>query len=108
MELLPPSVAATIPGPRAQEKVKDPICYVKLFSPTGMATWWLTEYDPKDRVAFGYCLLNDPRDAELGYVSIEELEGIKVLGVLGIERDINWTPQPLSVVKQYVRDTYGS
>ncbi|BFU77280.1 hypothetical protein ALC152_04950 [Arcobacter sp. 15-2] len=36
--------------------------------------WLLTEYSEEDEVFFGYVCLNDPQCAELGYVSLYELE----------------------------------
>jgi len=37
----------------SQEKEKDPLIVAKLFDPCGSATWYLTEYDPKEKIAFG-------------------------------------------------------
>lgn len=49
---------------------------VKLFSIAGSATWLLSELNPfEPTIAFGLCdLMGFP---ELGYVSLEELEGIQ-------------------------------
>ena len=38
----------------SQEHVKDPIVIAKLFDPCGSATWYLTEYDPAEKIAFCY------------------------------------------------------
>jgi len=61
---------------------------VKLFNPCGAATWWLTEYNPETRIAFGYCDLG--HGGELGYVSITELEEFSGPFGIGIERDRHW------------------
>ena len=68
---------------------------VKLFNPTGIGTWYLTEYDPDTRTAYGLCVL---QDAELGYVNMAELTSFRGQFGLPIERDLHWTPKPLSEV----------
>lgn len=62
---------------------------LKLFNPTGIGTWYITEYDPATEMAFGYCDLGYP---ELGYVSIDELKNVKLPFGLTIERDVHWDP----------------
>ena len=85
----------------SQEGNSDPLVITKVFDTFGSATWYLTEYNPVDKIAFGYVvgLGND----EWGYVSIVELEGIihDSLGVPRIERDLYFTQAVFSeVVKQ--------
>ena len=71
----------------SQQDVKDPQIIVKLFDAYGAATWFLTEFDPVEKIAFGYVtgLVED----EWGYVSMPELEKIKfsAFNVPRIERD---------------------
>ena len=62
---------------------------VKLFNPSGVGTWYLSELDPKTNVAYGLCDLGDP---EFGYVSIDELSEVKGFMGLGIERDLHFKP----------------
>lgn len=38
----------------SQEDEKDALVIAKLFDPCGSASWWLTEYDPKEKIAFGF------------------------------------------------------
>jgi len=38
----------------SQENGKDPLVITKLFDPCGSASWYLTEYDPVEKIAFGY------------------------------------------------------
>ncbi len=38
----------------SQEHEKDPLVIAKLFDPCGSATWYLTEYDPAEKIAFGW------------------------------------------------------
>ena len=78
----------------SQEHSKDPLIVAKLFDVAGSATWYLTEYDPETKTAFGYVtgLAHD----EWGYIYIPEMEEIKHLGIPRIERDINFTQKPIS------------
>ena len=63
---------------------------VKLFNPTGVGTWLLSEIDPDYLdIAFGLCDVGYP---ELGSVSISELENFKGVLGLGIERDLSFSP----------------
>ena len=78
--------------PNIQKSDKDdPIVWFKFFHPRSSWTWYLTEYDPGDRLAFG---LVAGHETEIGYFSIEELESLEV-GGLKIEREI-WT-RPVSI-----------
>jgi len=65
---------------------------VKLFHPLGAATWFLTEYNPETKIAFGLAHI---QETELGYISMEELAGIEIMG-LTIEREISFKPTKLS------------
>jgi hypothetical protein len=39
---------------------------------------------------------------ELGYVSLNEMKAVRLPFGLGIERDLHWTPKPLSVIEERV------
>lgn len=80
----------------SQEAVKDPIVIAKFFNPTGAGTWYATEYDPTEKMFFGYVSLFNDYNDELGYFSLEELESIQLPLGMSIERDIHHTPKPLS------------
>lgn len=79
---------------RSQEDVGDPIVVAKLFDIAGSGTWYLTEFDPKDKIAFGYVtgLAYD----EWGDVYIPELEEILHFGIPRIERDLYFKQKPIS------------
>jgi hypothetical protein len=75
----------------------------------GGCDWLVTEYDPADDLAFGWaCLNGDRQNAELGYVSLAELEEIRVplqlqsgdrqvrIGDSLVERDSDW-PEGLTI-----------
>jgi hypothetical protein len=97
MELLTKKLEAKLPGLREQDgKGDDAVAFVKLFTPDSNWTWYLTEYDPEERLAFG---LVDGFEKELGYFSLNELES--VTGPLGlpIERDLYFKPTRLGDLK---------
>ena len=73
-------------------KYKEFKAVLKLFNPTGIGTWYLSELDPETNIAFGLCCLTEK---ELGYVNLDELLGFKGQMGLGIERDKLFTPKTL-------------
>lgn len=38
--------------------------------------WLIAEYDPVNKLAFGYANLGDDQNAEFGYISVAELEEV--------------------------------
>ena len=76
---------------------------VKLFDPTGAATWLLTELHADGDTLFGLCDLGFGFP-ELGSVSLAELESIRGPFGLGIERDLHFEARfPLSVYAEAAR-----
>jgi hypothetical protein len=86
---------------------------LKYFNPCGAQTWYISEAAPVDDVGdpipaekadeaedwhmFGFCDLGlGPGCAELGFVMLSDLQSVRGLAGLGIERDIHWKPVPLS------------
>ena len=62
----------------------------------GGSDWYITERDSSDEQiqAFGYAVLNlDMENAELGYISIQELI------YSGVELDLHWTPKTLREIR---------
>ena len=82
------------------EGKKKGIAYVKLFNPTGVGTWYLTELDEKNNVAFG---LAGVHEWELGYIDLNELAAYKGQFGLGIERDKWFQPKALEKVQKEVQ-----
>lgn len=66
------------------------VAQVKFFTPWGGWTWFATEYDPEERVFYGFV---EGLDSEWGYFSLDELESIRGPLGLGIERDMWFTPK---------------
>jgi len=83
---------------------KDPIVIAKFFNPVGAGTWLATEYDPKDKIFFGYVSIFGDYCDEWGYFSLEELESVKGPFRLGIERDLYFKETPASIlIKKYTK-----
>lgn len=93
MKLLTKEILKTLPALYSQENNPDPMVRVKFFHPLSNWKWYVTEYDGKD-LFFG---LVDGFEKELGYFSFSELQSINIRG-LGIERDMYFTPKPLSEI----------
>lgn len=91
-----------IPALGQQDGSEDPKVHVKLFTPYSGWTWLLTEYDPQTGEAFGFAYNSqDPQGAELGYIPVAELQGMRNRsGLQMVERDIHFQPKPLSEAKR--------
>lgn len=96
MKLLTAELRKSLPPLYSQEHVADPMIRVKFFDPCGSATWYGLEFDGNDTF-FGY--VTGFGSDELGYFSLSELEAIRGPLGIGIERDLYFTPVPLSSVK---------
>jgi len=79
-----------------QEGVDDPIVIAKFFNPAGAGTWYAISYDPETREFFGHVSIFGDHCDEWGYFSLDELESVKGPFGIGIERDLHWTPRPIS------------
>lgn len=89
-----PSLDSTESTPFAEKTIQT-----RLFALGSAATWLIAEYDPEERIAFGYADLfgqGSAGGAEWGYVSIEELEELRFLGVPRIEVDSGFQPRPFA------------
>ncbi len=82
----------------SQEHESDPLVVAKLFDPVGSATWYLTEYDPVEKIAF--CWVQGLQEDEWGYTSLIELESIERPFGLTIERDLYFVQKRLSEMKK--------
>lgn len=63
---------------------------VKFFNPVGAATWLVSELDEDGDTLFGLADLGFGCP-ELGYISLQELQGLRLPFGLGIERDIHFS-----------------
>ena len=96
MKLLTEEIKKQLPPLGHTAEQTDPMAIVKFFNPTGIGTWWACEFDPETDIFFGKADLGFP---ELGSFSLQELESYKGPMGIGIERDIHFTPKPLSQCK---------
>jgi hypothetical protein len=97
MRLLTKEILAVLPPLGAQEENPDPTVYVKFFTPDGSWTWYATEGSPEgeDFMFFGYVI---GFEAEWGYFVLSELESVRGQFNLRIERDLFFTPTPVSTI----------
>lgn len=96
--LIPDDVAQDIPTLYGQDNTKDPVVYLRLFAPDAPATWWITEYSKRDKIAYGVCSILGTSDAEFAYLEIDELENALGPHGMHVERDYAFKPTPLSEV----------
>lgn len=89
MELLPGHLRAVLPPIRTTDgKGWQAVAPLKIFTPDGNWTWYPTEFDGEDTF-FGLVI---GFEAELGYFSLNELESVRGLFGLPLERDLHYTP----------------
>lgn len=101
-KMMPKELEAKCPKLYATEKQGDQaIVQVHYFCLMGGMKgwdWYLTEYDPETKNAFGFVKGDFP---ELGYFNIGEFEEInEEYGLNIFERDISWKPCKLETVKE--------
>ncbi|WP_346749224.1 DUF2958 domain-containing protein, partial [Prevotella jejuni] len=106
--LMPDSIRKQLPKLYSTEKelIGDKVAYARYFFPMGAYTAYLLEYDPKSRIGFGAVTMG--YGWELGNMSLDEMEGVKVRG-LGIERDLYFSPKKLHEIaelEEIVRGQY--
>ena len=97
--LMPDSIRKQLPKLYSTEKelIGDKVAYARYFFPMGAYTAYLLEYDPKSRIGFGAVTMG--YGWELGNMSLDEMEGVKVRG-LGIERDLYFSPKKLHEIAE--------
>ncbi|RWO94450.1 MAG: DUF2958 domain-containing protein [Mesorhizobium sp.] len=103
MILITDELRARLLANGAADDETDHVPVVRLFDPTGPATWLLTELDADGDTLFGLCDLG-LGFPELGSVSLAELQSVKGRLGLGIERDLFFHARfPLSVYAEAAR-----
>ncbi|PBB58859.1 MULTISPECIES: DUF2958 domain-containing protein [Mesorhizobium] len=103
MILITDDLCALLLANGASDTETDHVPFVKLFDPTGAATWLLSELDADGDTLFGLCDLGFGFP-ELGSVSLAELQSGKGRLGLGIERDRYFKAEfPLSVYAEAAR-----
>jgi hypothetical protein len=69
-----------------------------LFDFAGSGTWYVTEYNPKTKIGFGY--VTGLACDEWGSFSIEEMQQIYKFGKPCIEFDLYFRPTPFNELKE--------
>lgn len=96
--LIPKDLLNQIPDLYDTERAINPICHIKLFTPTSIFTWFIIEISKEDMDScYGFV---KGFESELGYFSLSELESIKGALGLGVERDIFFKPTALEIVRK--------
>lgn len=72
------------------------IAQVKFFTPDAQWTWYATEYDPSTEMFFGLVV---GMETEWGYFTLAELEEARGPMGLKVERDMYFSPTPISKVR---------
>ena len=105
MKLFTKEILKRLPklGTTSELSMSEVTVQAKLFNPMGAHTWYLIEYDPESKIAHAFCNLGDPQMAEIGDVSITELEELRLPLGLGIERDIHFEPRNLKEIYDLVK-----
>ena len=91
MNLLTKAIEKSLPALYATEKipVSEKVLVVKFFTPWSNWTWYGTEYNPGERLFFGFVV---GMEKEWGYFSLDEMKSVQGPFGLKIERDLWWTP----------------
>jgi hypothetical protein len=88
MKLMTKELEKKIPriNPEDASPIEERRVYAKYFHPMSSWTWYVLQYDPKDKIFFGWVKGDFP---EYGSFGLPELEEVEVRG-LKIERDLYW------------------
>ena len=110
MKLLTKELLKKLPPLYSQENNPDPLVICKFFTPDAGWTWYVTEGSPvdesgfcdtdKEKVDFCFFGLVIGVETELGYFSLSELQGVRGVFGLPVERDLFFRPMLLSEVEK--------
>lgn len=96
MQLLTKALQDRFAEVGSQGHLDDPLIIAKFFNPCGRGTWYATEYNPEDKIFFGY--VTGLGFDEWGCFSLVEMESVKLPFGLGIERDLYFGEKRFSSV----------
>lgn len=101
--LMTKEIEAKTPRLYANEErsAEETMITAKFFTPDSNWTWYVTEYDPEQRLCFG---LVDGFEAELGYFSLDEIESVTGPLGLSVERDRHFTPCTLADMQRRIKE----
>lgn len=100
MKLLTKEIRQKLPPLYGQDgKGGKAVVHLKLFTPSSLWTWYITEGSPilqdGHEIDFRFFGLVEGHCKELGYVMLSELETVRGPIGLPIERDLWWKPKTL-------------
>lgn len=101
MELIPKELLESIPKLYETEELVNPTCHIKLFTPDARWTWYIIEISIDENLCYGYV---QGLDNELCYFSLDEIKQVKGPLGLKVERDLSFTPKPLSKLREGSND----
>ena len=81
-----------------QEEIDDPTIVAKFFNPIWERSWYATEYDPENRIFYGYMKSTEYWNDGWGFFWLDDLEAHKGSSVLETRRDQNFQKQLASKV----------
>lgn len=99
MKLLTEEIKKQLPALYSQDAVADPRVIFKLYTPDSSFTWFIIEGSQQpdgDWMFFAKVTSHLCPDGELGYVMLSELEQIRGVLGLSVERDLYFVSKPLS------------
>lgn len=64
----------------------------------GACDWYVFEYDPENRLFYGWACLGDRQNAEAGYFSLDEMLEASVGPGIEIDRELHWRPRPFGEI----------
>lgn len=96
-KLLTKAIEKTLPKLYETDGVpcEEKTIHIKLFSPYTGWTWYGAEYDPEEKLFFGWVQGDFP---EWGYFSLEELDELGCI----VERDLYFTPCKAKELRNYI------
>lgn len=95
MKLLTQEIIKSLPKLQETINIIDPMVRCKFFLPGTGWTWYVIEFDGED-LMYGYVV---GLERELGYFSFKELESVRGPMMIGVERDLYFTPKLLSKIR---------
>jgi hypothetical protein len=96
MKLLTPELRQILPPLDSLQEVSDPLCLCHFFLPDTNWDWYPISFDGIE-VFYGWSKFITE---EMGTFHLSELRIIRGLHGMHVERDLNFTPTPLSQIKK--------
>ncbi|SNS23542.1 Protein of unknown function [Anaerovirgula multivorans] len=96
MKLLTEEIRKLILPLYSTEEVEEKVAVVKFFDPYSSWTWYVIEGEEQENGDYLFFGLVHGFEREYGYFALNELESIDFMGAPRIERDLYFSPTPVS------------